>query len=214
MQLQADRLAEQDQLKIQGSQRTPVGLTGMVLFNAFYNGQRRGDDFRRIEIAPGFHWSTTHVAGAAVPSTVFSVDWFVNPIRPIEFTGTVFTGKNLTKLGGLGDAQGFTIVNPRPGEIRVTPVRGSVGWAQVTWLATSRLSFNIFSGQHDSNNHDLVAATAPTVIHKNLAYGANFFYRLAPNVVNLIESSQVRSWYMGGQHPLNNHYDVNAGYLF
>jgi hypothetical protein len=172
---------------------------------------RRFGEFRRIEIAPGFHSSNTHVAGASVPSSVYSVDWFWNPVRQLEFTGTAFTGKNLAKFGGLGNAQGFTILTPRPGETRVIPVRGRGGWAQVTWLATSRLSFNFFSGQHDSYNRDLVA---PTVVGKNLANGVNSFYRVAPNVITGIEVSQVRTWYLGGQRPLNNHYDVYVGYLF
>jgi hypothetical protein len=175
---------------------------------------RRIDEFRRLEIAPGFHRSTTHIAGTSVPSNVFSIDWFANPIRAIEVTGTVYRGKNVTNLGGLANAQGFTIVTDPLGQIQVTPVRGYGGWAQITWIASRRLSFNFFNGLNDSNNRDLARSTAPIVIHKNLAYGANFFYRLAPNVVTGIESSQVRSWYMGGQRPLNNHYDFYVAYLF
>ena len=49
---------------------------------------------------------------------------------------------------------------------------------------------------------------------KNLAYGANFFYRLAPNVLVSIEASQVRTSYVGGAPQLNNHYDLGLAYLF
>jgi hypothetical protein len=171
----------------------------------------RFDDFRRLEIAPGFHWSATHVAGASVPARVFSLDWFFNPVRRIEFTGTVYNGKNLSKFGGLTDIPVFTIVTVRPGEIRLAPVRGSGGWAQVTLIATPRLSFNLFSGQHDVNNRDLSVSTQR---HKNLANGVNFFYKLAPNVITGIEFSQVYSWYLGGQRPQNNHYDFYVAYLF
>ena len=85
----------------------------------------RFDDFRRVEIAPGFHWSATRVIGVSVPASVFSFDWFVNPIRRVEFTGALFTGKNLSKFGGLGSIPPFV---RRPGEIRLIPVGGSGGW--------------------------------------------------------------------------------------
>jgi len=51
--------------------------------------------------------STTHVAGATVPSRVFAFDWFANPWRKLEFSGGFFAGHNLANLGGIG--QGFTI---------------------------------------------------------------------------------------------------------
>ncbi|MBI3696622.1 MAG: hypothetical protein HY238_17505 [Acidobacteria bacterium] len=171
---------------------------------------RRFDDTRRLEIAPGFHFSTTHVAGAAVPSSAFSLDWFVNPHRKLEFTGTLFTGQNLAKLGSGGVSQGFTILTPRPGEIQVIPVRTRGGWAQVTYLATSRLSFNVYGGQDDPNNRDLL----PNGTAKNLAYAGNVFYRLAHNVVAGAEVSRVRTQFLSGQHPANTHFDLSLAYLF
>ena len=77
------------------------------------------DDERRIEVGSGFDASTTHVAGATVPSRVFAVDWFANPWRKLEFSGAFFRGSNLANLGGVG--QGFTIV--KYGDvIRCTPM--------------------------------------------------------------------------------------------
>ena len=49
----------------------------------FYHGATDG---RRIEIAPGFHTSITHVAGTSVSSNLFSLDWFTNPWQKLEFT--------------------------------------------------------------------------------------------------------------------------------
>jgi uncharacterized protein (UPF0335 family) len=172
--------------------------------------QHRFDDHRRLEIAPGFHWSSTHIAGGSLPARAFSVDWFVNPHRRVEFTGAMFVGRNLAKLGGGGARQGFTIRRTSGGQVQVIPVRTRGGWAQLTWLPTSRLTFNVQAGQDDPNNADL----APGGIVKNLAYGANVFYRIAPNVVIGVESSQVRTRYVGGQRPLNNHYDLAVAYLF
>jgi hypothetical protein len=171
---------------------------------------RRFDEDRRIEIAPGFHVSTTHVAHTSVPSSVFSLDWFFNPSRRLEFTGALFSGQNLANLGGGGVGQGFTILAPRPGMLQVIPVRSRGGWAQCTFIATPRLSFNLYGGEDDPNNRDLL----PTGIARNLAYAANVFYRLAPNVVVGAEASQVRTWFMRGQRPLHHHYDLAVAYLF
>ena len=92
----------------------------------------------------------------------------------------------------------------------VDPVHSKGGWTQLTLLATNRLSFNLFSGLHDDRNRDL----RPGRIGKNMAYGANFFYRLAPNVLVGLESSQVRTSYIGVGNRLNNHYDLALAYLF
>ncbi len=170
----------------------------------------RFDENRRIEIAPGFHVSTTHVAASSVPSNVVSVDWFVNPIRRLEFTGELFTGKNLANLGGGGVRQGFTILALQPGRLQVIPVRSRGGWAQFTFVATPRLSFNLYGGEDDPNNRDLAAGG----IARNLSYAANVFYKLAPNVVVGGEVSQVRTQFLNGQRPLNNHYDLAVAYLF
>lgn len=176
----------------------------------YFQFAHRFDDTRRVEIAPGFHWSTTHVLGTSVPSNAFSLDWFVNPTRRVEITGFFFTGKNLANLGAGGVRQGFTILTVQPNLFRVIPVRTRGGWAQVTFLATSRLSFNLYGGQDDPNNRDLL----PGGIGKNLAYAANAFYRIAPNVVVGAEVSQVRTRFMSGERPLNNHYDLALAYLF
>ncbi len=170
----------------------------------------RIDDQRRLEIAPGFHWSTTHVVGTTVPSRAFSIDWFFNPHRRFEFTGQWFTGQNLANLGSGGVRQGFTILPLASGQLQVIPVRTRGGWAQWTFIATPRLSFNVYGGQDDPNNRDLLL----TGIAKNMAYAANVFYRLAPNVVLGAEASQVRTRFMSGQRPLNNHYDLAVAYLF
>jgi hypothetical protein len=180
-------------------------------FEGNFRFTHRIDDFRRVEIAHGLHWSTTHVAGGSVPSNVYSVDWFVNPIRRIEFTGFLFTGENLAKHGGLAGVPSFILQAARPGETRLLAVRGRGGWAQLTWIATPRLSFNLFSGRQDSPDR---TGFDSTIRFRNWVNGVNFFYKLATNVVTGIETSRVRTWYVGGQHPLNNHYDLYVAYLF
>ena len=167
------------------------------------------DDFRRIEIAPGFHWSNTHVGGFSIPSSVFTLDWFYNPHRRFEFTGAFFTGQNLANLGGGGVRQGYTIFR-RNGVFSAVPVRTDGGWAQATFLATSRLSFNVYTGLDDPNNRDL----GPNGVTKNQAAAANLFYKVGPNVVFGVEFSRVRTRYVTGPRPINNHYDLAVAYLF
>jgi hypothetical protein len=45
-------------------------------------------------------------------------------------------------------------------------------------------------------------------------YGANLFYRLAPNVLLGAEVSQARTTYIDSKLRLNNHYDLALAYLF
>jgi len=158
----------------------------------------------RIELAPGFHTSTTHVAGTSVPSRLFTFDWSIQPVPKWKLVGLFFTGENSANMGAL--RQGFTILNS--GE--VIPVHGSGGWAQLSYEATNRLTFSIMNGQHDDRNSDLRAGG----IGKNLNYAANMQYRLAPNVFLGFEASQVRTTYLGFGKRLNNHYDLALAYLF
>ena len=170
----------------------------------------RFSETRRLEIAPGFHVSSTRVAGFSIPSNAASVDWFFNPVRRLEFTGFFFTGENLANVGGGGVRQGFTLLGDAPGRYRAIPVRSRGGWAQLTFIATPRLSFSLYGGEDDPNNRDLPASG----IGRNLAYAANAFFKLAPNVVLGGEISQVRTQFLNGQRPLNNHYDLALAYLF
>jgi hypothetical protein len=51
-------------------------------------------------------------------------------------------------------------------------------------------------------------------IGRNLAYGANFFYKLSPNVIASFETMQTRTSYLLFGQRLNNHYDLAFAYLF
>ena len=180
------------------------GLEGRFEFyHSFPATQDSGQDGPRIEIAPGFHTSVTHVAGTSVPSNLFSLDWFTNPVSKLEFTGAFFSGQNVAPVGGL---EGYTIL---PSYVAI-PVHSKGGWSQLTFLATPRLSFHIFSGLENGRAADL----AEYAIGRNWLYGANFFYRLAPNVLLGAEVSQARTNYIDSSLRLNNHYDLALAYLF
>jgi hypothetical protein len=161
------------------------------------------DDTRRIEFAPGFHFSSTHVAGGSLPSDLFSLDWRMVPAARLEFTGAFYTGRNVGHLGAL---ESFTILPSGA----VLAVHSQGGWGQFTIPATSRLSFHLFSGMEADRGADLRAGA----IARNWMYGANFFYRLAPNVLLALESSQARTTYLDAGYRLNNHYDLALAYLF
>lgn len=162
------------------------------------------DETRRIEFAPGFHTSTTHVLGASVPSNLFSLDWFANPWRKLEFSGAFFSGQNVGHFGA--PRQGFTIRY----HDSVTPVHSRGGWGQFTLKAAPRLSFNVMAGRHDDRNSDLL----PGQIGKNTAGAVNLMYRLAPNVILSLEAQQVRTDYLEIGNRINNHYDLAVAYLF
>ena len=161
------------------------------------------DDERRIEIAPGFHVSQTHANGSSIPSRVISTDWLLRS-HWLELTGAFFTGKNIAPLGS-GYQQGFGFYS-----WHLAAVASIGGWAQLTVHATRRLDFHLFSGQQDDNNMDLNEGR----IGKNLLYGGNLYYRLAPNVLLSLETTQLRTLYLGQGVRINNHYDVALGYFF
>ena len=180
-------------------ERSRPGAEGRFEFT-----RRFGD--RRIEIAPGFHYSVSHIADTPVTSSLFSFDWFANPLPSLEWIGVFFKGQNVSHLGTGALRQGVTVF----GDGNAIPVRSMGGWTQLTWIATPRLSFHGFIGQHDDCDRDLIAGR----VGKNLMYGANFYYRIAPNVIVSLESSQLRSMYIGNGTRLNNHYDLAFAYLF
>jgi hypothetical protein len=162
------------------------------------------DDERRLEFAPGFHASTTHIGGISLPSRLLSTDWFFNPWRRVEFSGAFYTGKNVAPLGN-GYGQGFY------GYGRIQePVHSIGGWGQLTIHTVPRVDVHLFTGQQDDANHSLTKGR----IGKNLLYGGNVFYRLAPNVLLGLETTQLRTLYIGQGIRINNHYDVALAYSF
>jgi hypothetical protein len=92
-----------------------------------------GGDWR-IEIAPGFHHSVSHVAGASVPSDIYSVDWLMLPWRLLEFTGGAFVGQNAAPLGA-GGLPGIVVAHFGS----AAPVHALGGWGQLTLHAAPRL---------------------------------------------------------------------------
>src|ERR1017187_6372973 len=157
------------------------------------------DDARRMEIAAGFHTSTTHAGGYSLPSDLFAMDWFFNPWKPVEFSGVFYTGENVAHLGS-GTKQGFAVYKHY-----AEAVGSRGGWGQLTLhTPLPRLDFHLFTGQVDDANHDLTVGS----IGKNLLFGGNAYFRLAPNVLMGLEASQVRTMYLGQGVRINNHYDL------
>jgi len=158
----------------------------------------------RVEIAPGFHVSETHVAGISVPSRLFTIDWMLQPLAKLRLTGAFFTGRNAAGVGGL--RQGFTLA--KSDQFIAVPTTG--GWGQLSYFATKRLTLNVYSGQESNPAADLLAGQ----ITRNFVYAGNAQYRLGPNVLLGLEANQARTTYVGGLFRLVNHYDLALAYLF
>lgn len=158
----------------------------------------------RIEIAPGFHVSQTHVGGVSVPSDLFSIDWMIQPVSKIQLTGMFFQGENTAGIGGL--RQGFTFL----GNGRFQAVGAAGGWAQLSFLATKRLTLNAYGGQESDRAANLLTGG----IARNFAYAGNGIYHLTSNVLVSLEASQVRTTFLGLPQRLVNHYDLALAYLF
>lgn len=163
-----------------------------------------GED-RRIELATGFHASMTHAAGLSIPSQVISFDWLLKPARRTEITGVFFTGQNVANLGTGAINNGYYVYG-REGNAITS--RG--GWSQLTVHATRRLDFHTFGGFQYYLSDEIGAGTAT----RNVQYGVNLFYHIAPNVIFGPEISQIRTLYRANGTRLLNHYDLALGYLF
>lgn len=172
-----------------------------ALQGRFVFWKQAGSD-SRFEIAPGFHVSDSHIGGTVVPSRIASIDWSVPMGRHFSLTGQLFHGENMGVIGGLRHAQSKD-------EIPYA-VRGSGGWAQLKYQATSRLAFNLFTGQENDLRRDVDNGQ----IAKNQNYGANMIYRIMSNVLTSFEWSYVRSTYIDFGDRINRHYDLAFAYLF
>lgn len=163
------------------------------------------DEERRLEFAAGFHTSTTHASGYSVPSRLFSLDWGFSPWRRVEFTGAFFTGRNLSSLGTGAVNQGYYIIGRYAEGIHTVG-----GWGQLAVHVAPRVDIHLFTGQQDYEDGEL----RPGSVGKNLLYGANVFFRVAPNVLFGPEFTQLRSFYLGQGVRINNHYDLALAYQF
>lgn len=163
-----------------------------------------GENNRRIEIAPGFHASSSHVLGQTTPSQVFSVDWLYRPFRLVDFTGQFFHGENVGVLGGL--QQGISVFNFN----QLHSVGATGGWGQVKFRLTPRFTVNLYGGQEDDRNRDLLTGA----IGKNQTYAGNMMYRFGSNVIAAFESSQTRTTYLNTGTRIFQHYDLALGYQF
>jgi hypothetical protein len=175
------------------------GLEGRVNFwHNFGNGAR-------LEIAPGFHVSDTHVDGFSIPSRFGTLDWLIKPARWVQITGLFFGGRNMGSLGGF--SEGFNVLDY--GE-QVRAVHGLGGWMQFSFPLTSRLTWNAFGGTQAPRVADLGYRS---LTYKS-SYASNLTYRIAPNVLIGAEALQERAGYLEQAHVIRNHYDLAIGYLF
>lgn len=186
------------------AQYTSTQAPGRPGYEGRFNFWKDFGSGRRIEIAPGFHFSSSHVAGTSVPSDIFSVDWLIAPFSKLQFSGMFFDGKNIAGLGSL--RQGYSFFY----EDRIVPIHAAGGWAQISVPVTPRVTVNIYSGEEADRTRDLVSGD----IRRNLVTAANIFYRFAPNVLGSFEASQTRTAYIWIGNRLNNHYDLALAYLF
>src|SRR5664280_2836064 len=108
------------------------------------NFHHKLDDGRRMEIAAGFHASTTHAGGQSIPSNLFAMDWFFNPWKAVEFSGVFYSGQNVAHLGS-GTRQGFAVYQDY-GKTYGYAVESKGGWGQLTLHVLPRLDFHLFTG--------------------------------------------------------------------
>ncbi len=165
----------------------------------------RSGDERLFSIAPGYHFSATHVAGQTVNSEVLSVDGQLRMERWWGLTGSFLTGQNLAVLGGSGP--GFTLA---PYYNTAQAVHSRAGWMQLTLAPTSRLSFHLYGGEQANKEADLQY----NALSSNEVYAGNASYRIASNIFGSFEAWQTRTDWLYNGTRIRNQYDVALAYLF
>ena len=135
---------------------------------------------------------------------VVYLDWFFNPWKRVEFSGVFYSGTNVAHLGS-GTRQGFGAYGKY-----IYGIGSRGGWGQATVHLASRWDLHIFNGQVDDANERLNNGA----IAKNLLYGGNIYFHIAPNVITSFETTQVRTMYIGQGLRINNHYDLALAYFF
>jgi hypothetical protein len=189
--------------------QTPTGFMGSIetarpALEGRFAFWHKFDDTRRLEVAPGFHVSTSHVGGSSVSSKVGSLDWLFTPASFLKISGTVFKGQNVANLGSLGN--GF-VVTPT-GKIQAVDSAG--GWTQFAFPLTSRMTLNLFGGLESDSS----AYLNPSSIARNWSYASNLMYHLGPNVIVSFEALQMRTRTASSIDRLYNHFDLALGYAF
>ena len=98
-------------------------------------------------------------------------------------------GQNVAHLGS-GTRQGFAIYTAY-WKTYGTALESRGGWGQRRCTWCRGWTIHLFTGQVDDANDDLGTGA----IGKNLLFGGNAYFRLAPNVLMGVEASQVRTMY-------------------
>jgi len=162
------------------------------------------DGDRSFEIGAGGHFSESRIGAQSLPSRIASLDWFVQPIPKLTFSGMIFHGENVHHLGAL--RQSFRIAANGV----INTVHSTGGWTQVSAPVTNRLTFNWFGGIHDDRDSDLNRGQNG----RNRSVGGNVMFKMAPSVILSFEGMQIRSNYIGTSNRRTNRYDLSIVYLF
>ena len=179
-------------------EKSRPAVEGRVGFWKSWNNERR------VEVAGGFHTSTSHVAGASAASRIYSVDWLAAPFTKLQLSGTYFRGQNFASLGAL--PSGFSVTSNGA----VVPVRGQGGWTQISSPLTSRLTLNLFGGLQDDRASDIGTGD----VMQNLTYAGNLMYHVRSNVIFSLEALQMRTRLKADGDLIRNRYDLALAYLF
>ncbi len=166
---------------------------------------RKFGEHARIEIAPGFHVSDTHVAGVSVPSRLFTVDWLIQPMAKVQFTGMFFHGRECIRHRGITRWVYGVSVQRDSGGGRDR----RLGAALVS--RDEPIDVQYLRGPGEPPGRPIFWRGQIT---RNFAYAGNAIYKLGSNVLLGLEASQVRTNYLQQPNRLVNHYDLALGYLF
>ena len=176
---------------------------------------------RRLDVGISGHYGEEEWDIGEKGSDDKFASWSVNadltiPITSkLIFIGEFFRGANLdTYLGGIG--QGVSIwqddVNKTYKLVKDKTINSIGGWAEFSYLASEKLTFNVVGGIDDPDNGDL-NTTNPR--ERNIACWANVLYRIIPPVTLGLEYMHIQTDYRGDNNDgVANRIQTSAIYEF
>lgn len=165
--------------------------------------KRSSDGTTTWSIGVGGHASESHSNGKSVASRLVNFDFSAQPAHWLKITGDIFHGQNFANLGAVGPGINVTGAVPRA-------VHGSGGWGQFSFLATPRLTFNLYGGRQLDRASDITDFQ----IARTLTIAGNAFYRVAPNVVLGLEVGRSDIDYLAPISIFATRVDATVAYLF
>jgi len=224
-----------DSILIQGGILDP--LSGQSPYDEFYRTPQAGEKSRQPADAMRLAWSHGDSAnpvtlgiggyysrqdygtGRSEDAWATTADWSFPMGNRWGLSGEFYRGR---ALGGLGGAEGRSVLYARPKNYSSSPLAGLNtvgGWTQLKFKASGALEFNAAYGEDNPFARDLRYFTMPasygyTSVSLNQSEMVNVIYRPRTDLLFSLEFRHLNTRGINGDQETANHVNLGVGVLF